>query len=43
VAAKRCHAFAGPAIAVSSAKIIAVEQARDHVVTAYACKRAYRP
>ena len=42
VAAKRCHPFAGPAIAVSGAKIIAVEQARDHIVAAYARKDAYR-
>jgi hypothetical protein len=42
VAAKRCHAFAGPAIAVSSTKAVAVEQARNHIVAAHKCKRAYR-
>ena len=42
MAAKRCHAFAGPAIAVSSTKAVAVEQARNHIVAAHKCKRAYR-
>jgi hypothetical protein len=42
MAAKRCHPFAGPAIVVSGAKIISVEQARDHIVAAYARKDAYR-
>src|SRR5437899_2449710 len=42
VAAKRRHPFAGPAIAVSSANIIAIEQARDHVVAADARQQPYR-
>ena len=42
MAAKRCHAFAGPAIAVSSTKAVAIEQARNHIVAAHKCKRAYR-
>src|SRR5215831_556295 len=42
VAAKRCHPFTGPAIAVSSANIIAIEQARDHVVAADARQQPYR-
>jgi len=42
MAAKRCHAFAGPAIAVSSTKAVAVEQARNHIVAAHKCKHAYR-
>ncbi|MGZ8396399.1 MAG: hypothetical protein ACXW3X_07575 [Rhodoplanes sp.] len=40
VAAERCHPFAGKAIAVSGAKIIAVEKASDHIVAANAREQA---
>jgi hypothetical protein len=42
VAAKRGHPFAGPAIAVSGANIIAIEHARDHIVATDARQQPYR-
>src|SRR5271165_222452 len=42
VAAKRRHPFAGPAIAVSSTKIITVKQSCDHVIAADARQQPYR-
>src|SRR5712691_1682277 len=42
VAAKRCHPFAGPPIAMSSAKIVTVEHARDYVIAACVGEQAHR-
>ena len=41
VAAQRGHPFAGKTIAVPGAKIVAIEQARDHIVAANAREQAH--